>query len=277
MSHEWTVKFLEHRVADRRVLRLIQKWLKAGVSEDGQWSETKQGTPQGAVVSPLIANAYLHYAFDLWADVWRRKVAKGDVIIVRYADDLALGFQLRADAMRFLEEFKERLAKFGLELHPEKTRLIEFGRYAARDRQQRGAGKPQTFNFLGFTHYCGRRHKTDTFTVWRITAKMRMIAKLKAIKAELRRRMHDRPGVVGAWLRKVVNGYYQYHAVPGNIRQLSTFRQRINRLWYQALARRSQRARRRWETLTPLFERWIPRPKVLHPYPQVRFYAIHPS
>jgi group II intron reverse transcriptase/maturase len=277
MSHEWTVKFLEHRVADRRILRLIQKWLKAGVSEDGQWSETKQGTPQGAVVSPLLANVYLHYAFDLWADVWRRKVAKGDVIIVRYADDLALGFQLRADAVRFLEEFKERLAKFGLELHPEKTRLIEFGRYAARDRQQRGAGKPQTFNFLGFTHYCGRRLKTDTFTVWRVTAKKRMVAKLKAIKIELRRRMHDRPGVVGAWLRKVVNGYYQYHAVPGNIRQLSTFRQRINRLWYQALARRSQRARKRWETLTPLFERWIPRPKVLHPYPQVRFYAIHPS
>jgi group II intron reverse transcriptase/maturase len=277
MSHEWTVKFLEHRVADRRILRLIQKWLKAGVSEDGQWSETKQGTPQGAVVSPLIANVYLHYAFDLWADVWRRKVAKGDVIIVRYADDLALGFQLRADAMRFLEEFKERLVKFGLELHPEKTRLIEFGRYAAKDRQQRGAGKPETFNFLGFTHFCGRRHKTDTFTVWRITAKQRMVAKLKVIKAELHRRMHDRPSDVGAWLRKVVNGYYQYHAVPGNLRQLSTFRQRINRLWYQALARRSQRARRRWETRTPLFERWIPRPKVLHPYPQVRFYAIHPS
>ena len=229
------------------------------------------------VVSPLIANVYLHYVFDLWADVWRRKAAKGDVIIVRYADDLALGFQLRADAMRFLEEFKERLAKFGLELHPEKTRLIEFGRYAARDRQRRGAGKPETFTFLGFTHYCGRRHKTDTFTVWRITAKKRMVAKLKAIKVELRRRMHARPSEVGAWLRKVVNGYYQYHAVPGNIRQLSTFRQRINRLWYQVLARRSQRARKRWEALTPLFERWIPRPKVLHPYPQARFYATHPS
>jgi len=277
VSHEWMVKFLEHRVADRRIIRLIQKWLKAGVSEDGQWSETKKGTPQGAVVSPLIANVYLHYVFDLWADVWRRKAAKGDVIIVRYADDLALGFQLRADAMRFLEEFKERLAKFGLELHPEKTRLIEFGRYAARDRQRRGAGKPETFTFLGFTHYCGRRHKTDTFTVWRITAKKRMVAKLKAIKVELRCRMHARPSEVGAWLRKVVNGYYQYHAVPGNLRQLSTFRQRINRLWYQVLARRSQRARKRWEALIPLFERWIPRPKVLHPYPQARFYATHPS
>jgi RNA-directed DNA polymerase len=185
MSHEWTMKFIEHRVADRRILRLIQKWLKAGVSEDGQWLETNVGTPQGAVVSPLIANVYLHYTFDLWADAWRRKVAKGDVIIVRYADDLVMGFQQRADAVRFLEEFKERLAKFGLKLHPDKTRLIEFGRYAARDRNQRGEGKPETFTFLGFTHYCGRRHKTETFTVWRITAKMRMAAKLKAIKVEL--------------------------------------------------------------------------------------------
>jgi group II intron reverse transcriptase/maturase len=277
MSHEWTLKFIEHRVADRRILRLIRKWLKAGVSEGGQWSETKQGTPQGAVISPLLANVYLHYVFDLWVDVWRRKAAKGDVIVVRYADDLVLGFQLKADARRFLEEFRERLAQFTLELHPEKTRLIEFGRYAARDRKLRGEGKPSTFNFLGFTHYCGQRHKTGTFTVWRITAKTRMAAKLKAIKVELRRRMHARPCEVGAWLRKVVNGYYQYHAVPGNIGQLSTFRQRVNRLWYQVLARRSQRARRRWEALVPLLERWIPRPHVLHPYPEARFYAIHPS
>ena len=180
--------------------------------------------------------------------------------------------------MRFLEEFKERLAKFGLELHPEKTRLIEFGRYAARDRKQRGEGKPETFNFLGFTHYCGQRHKTGTFAVWRITAKTRMAAKLKAIKGELHRRMHDRPAKTGAWLRSVVVGYYRYHAVPGNLGQLSTFRQRVNRLlWYQALARRSQRARKRWETLVPIFERWIPRPHVLHPYPEARFYATHPS
>jgi len=277
MSHEWTIKFVEHRVADRRILRLIQKWLKAGVSEEGQWSETKQGTPQGAVISPLLANVYLHYVFDLWVDVWRRKVAKGDVIVVRYADDLVLGFQLKADATRFLQEFKERLAQFTLELHPEKTRLIEFGRYAARDRKLRGDRKPETFNFLGFTHYCGRRHKTGTFTVWRITAKTRMAATLKAIKVELRCRMHERPAKTGAWLRKVVFGYYQYHAVPGNIGQLSTFRQRVNRLWYQALARRSQRARRRWEALIPMFDRWIPRPHTLHPYPQARFYAIHPS
>jgi RNA-directed DNA polymerase len=277
MSHEWTMKFIEHRVADRRILRLIQKWLKAGVSEDGQWLETNVGTPQGAVVSPLIANVYLHYTFDLWADVWRRKVAKGDVIIVRYADDLVMGFQQRADAVRFLEEFKERLAKFGLELHPDKTRLIEFGRYAARDRNQRGEGKPETFTFLGFTHYCGRRHKTETFTVWRITAKMRMAAKLKAIKVELQRRKHDRTSQVGVWLHKVVSGYYQYHAVPGNIDQLRIFRNRVNRLWRSVLVRRSQTARKKWEKLIPVFERWIPSPYVLHPHPEARFYATHPS
>src|SRR6266403_1278278 len=203
LSHEWMMKFIEHRVADRRILRLIQKWLKAGVSEDGQWSETKLGTPQGAVVSPLIANVYLHYLFDLWADVWRKKVAKGDIIVVRYADDLVVGFQHRTEAERFLKQFRERLAKFGLELHPDKTRLIEFGRFAARDRKERGEGKPETFTFLGFTHYCGQRHKSGTFTVWRITAKKRMVAKLKAIKVELQRRMHDRMAEVGAWLRKV--------------------------------------------------------------------------
>ena len=234
------------------------------------------GTPQGAVVSPLIANVYLHYTFDLWADVWRRKMANGDVIIVRYADDLVMGFQHWADAVRFLEEFKERLAKFGLELHPDKTRLIEFGRYAARDRKQRGEGKPETFNFLGFTHYCGQRHKTETFTVWRITAKKRMVAKLKALKAELQRRKHDRTSQVGEWLRQVVTGYYQYHAVPGNIDQLRIFRQRVNRLWRNVLVRRSQRAKKKWEKFTPVLERWIP-PCVLHPYPGARFYATHSS
>jgi RNA-directed DNA polymerase len=277
LSHEWASKFIEHRVADQRILRLIRKWLKAGISEDGQWSKTDKGTPQGAVISPLIANVYLHYLFDLWADVWRRKEAKGDVIIVRYADDVVLGFQQRADAVRFLEAFKERLAKFGLALNPDKTRLIEFGRYAARDRKRRGEGKPETFNFLGFTHFCGQRHKTETFTVWRITAKKRMVAKLKAIKAELQRRKHDRTSQTGAWLRSVVTGYYQYHAVPGNIDQLRLFRQRVNRLWRGVLIRRSQRARKKWEKFVPVFDKWIPTPRVLHPYPQVRFYAIHPS
>jgi group II intron reverse transcriptase/maturase len=277
LSHEWALKFIEHRVADQRILRLIRKWLKAGVSEDGQWSETDKGTPQGSVASPLIANVYLHYLFDLWADVWRKKAAKGDVIIVRYADDVVLGFQQRADAVRFLEAFKERLAKFGLELHPDKTRLIEFGRYAARERKRRGEGKPETFNFLGFTHFCGQRHKTETFTVWRITAKKRMVAKLKAIKADLRRRKHDRTSQVGVWLRSVVTGYYQYHAVPGNLNQLRTFRHRVNRLWHNVLVRRSQTARKKWEKLTPVLERWIPPPRILHPYPDARFYATHPS
>src|SRR6516162_303575 len=277
LSHEWTMKFIEHRVADHRILRLIQKWLKAGVSEDGQWLETKAGTPQGAVASPLIANVYLHYLFDLWADVWRKKVATGDVIVVRYADDLVVGFQQRTDAERFLKEFRERLAKFGLELHPDKTRLIEFGRFAARDRKARGEGKPETFTFLGFTHYCGQRHKSGTFTVGRITAKKRMVAKLKAIKVELQRRMHDRMPEVGVWLRKVVLGYYQYHAVPGNTTQLRIFKLRVCRLWQSVLVRRSQRAKMRWKRFTPVLNRWIPPPRVLHPYPDARFYATHPS
>ena len=276
MNHEWIMKFIEHRVADRRVLRLIQKWLKAGVSEDGQWSETKLGTPQGAVISPLLANVYQHHVFDLWVEAWRKKVAKGDVIVVRYADDLVLGFQYRTEAERFLREFRERLAKFGLELHADKTRLIEFGRFAARDRKQRGQGKPETFTFLGFTHYCGQRNSNGAFIVWRITAKRRMAAKLKAIKAELQRRKHHRTTEVGAWLRKVVLGYYQYHAVPGNSTQLRIFARRVCWLWRTVLVRRSQRAQVGWDRLYPLLSRWIPRPRVLHPYPMARFAVIHP-
>jgi len=275
MSHEWTMKFVEHRVADRRILRLIQKWLKAGVSEDGQWSETKVGTPQGAVASPLLANIYLHYVFDLWVEAWRKKVATGTVVVVRYADDLVLGFENRADADRFLAEFRERVAKFGLELHADKTRLIEFGRYAARNRQRRGEGKPETFTFLGFTHFCGQL-TTGPFIVWRITAKKRMVAKLKAIKAELRFRKHHRTIEVGAWLRKVVLGYYQYHAVPGNTGQLRVFMCRVRWLWRGVLIRRSQRARVKWDRLNPILERWIPIPRVLHPYPDSRFAATHP-
>jgi hypothetical protein len=269
------MKFVEHRVADRRILRLIQKWLKAGVSEDGQWSETKVGTPQGAVASPLLANIYLHYVFDLWVEAWRKKVATGTVVVVRYADDLVLGFENRADADRFLAEFRERLAKFGLELHANKTRLIEFGRYAARNRQRRGEGKPETFTFLGFTHFCGQL-TTGPFIVWRITAKKRMVAKLKAIKAELRLRKHHRTIEVGAWLRKVVLGYYQYHAVPGNTGQLSIFMCRVRWLWRGVLIRRSQRARMKWDRLNSISDRWIPIPRVLHPYPDSRFAATHP-
>lgn len=275
MDHEWTMKFIEHRVADNRVLRLIRKWLKAGVSEEGEWSETKVGTPQGAVISPLLANAYLHYVFDLWAEAWREKVAKGDMIVVRYADDLVAGFQHRAEAERFLKEFRERLAKFGLEIHPEKTRLIEFGRFAAVNREQRGAGKPETFTFLGFTHYCGKSPKGH-FVVGRRTAAKRMRAKLQAIKQELRRNMHEPVSAVGQWLERVVEGYYRYHAVPGNIATLGTFRERLCELWRQALRRRSQRRRPGWDRLRPIFERWIPRPRVLHPYPDVRFDATHP-
>jgi RNA-directed DNA polymerase len=230
MSHEWTVKFVQHRVGDPRILRLIQKWLKAGVSEDGQWSETKVGTPQGAVISPLLANIYLHYVFDLWIEVWRRKVAKGDVIVVRYADDLVVGFEHRAEAERFLEEFRERLSKFGLELNSEKTRLIEFGRFAAQTRERRGEGKPETFTFLGLTHYCGKL-QNGTFTVWRETANKRMVAKLQSIRLELRRRRHEPIARVGEWLGKVTKGYYLYHAVPGNMRQLNVFRYRLARLW----------------------------------------------
>src|SRR6266540_2383165 len=247
MSHEWTIKFVEHRVADRRILRLIQKWMKAGVLEEGQWSETKVGTPQGSVASPLLANIYLHYVFDLWVEAWRRRVAKGDVVVVRYADDLVVGFENRAEAERFLEEFRERLAKFGLELHADKTRLIEFGRYAARDRKQRGEGKPETFTFLGFTHYCGKRRSNGSFIVWRETAKKRMVAKLHAIKAELRRRKHEPSALVGEWLKKVTLGYYQYHAVPGNLDRLRVFMHRLRRLWRAILVRRSQRGQVSWQ------------------------------
>jgi RNA-directed DNA polymerase len=263
-------------VADRRILRLIQKWLKAGVSEDGQWSETKVGTAQGSVVSPLLANVYLHYLFDLWVEAWRKKVAKGDVIVVRYADDMVLGFENRADAERFLEAFRERLAKFGLELHADKTRLIEFGRFAARNRKQRGQGKPETFTFLGFTHYCGERRTTGTFIVRRKTAKKRMAAKLRLIKAELRYRMHEPVASVGEWLQKVVAGYYRYHAIPGNLDQLRVFGQRLRRRWRLILGRRSQKGMLPWDRLTPIFDRWIPVPRVLHPYPRKRFLATHP-
>src|SRR3989441_2690185 len=276
MSHEWTTKFVEHRVADRRILRLIQKWLKAGVSEDGQWSESKVGTPQGAVVSPLLANVYLHYVFDLWIEAWRQKVATGDVIVVRYADDLVVGFENRMEAERFLKAFRDRLAKFGLELHLEKTRLIEFGRFAARDREKRGEGKPETFTFLGFTHYCGKRRSNGSFIVRRKTVRKRMVAKLRVIYAELRHRMHEPIAVVGAWVKKVVAGYYRYHAVPGNLDQLRVFGRRLRRLWHRVLCRRSQKGALPWDRVTPIFDRWIPVPRVLHPYPTQRFFASHP-
>jgi RNA-directed DNA polymerase len=275
MSHEWTMKFMAHRIADNRVLRLIQKWLKAGVSEEGEWSETTAGTPQGAVISPLLANVYLHYVFDLWIEVWRQKVASGEVVVVRYVDDLVVGFQHRNDAERFLAEFKERLASFALELHPDKTRLIEFGRFAQVNRQRRGEGKAATFTFLGFTHYCATNSK-GYFVVGRTTQPKRMQATLRKIKAVLRERMHERVNVVVQWLKRVVEGYYRYHAVPGNTATLGRFRDRLCDLWRSMLGRRSQRSRPSWKRIRPTFERWLPRPRVLHPYPDVRFDATHP-
>jgi len=275
LSHEWMVRFLEHRIADQRILRLIQKWLKAGVSEDGEWSETTIGTPQGAVVSPLLANIYLHYVFDLWVEAWRKKEANGDVVVVRFADDLVVGFQHRAEAERFLQEFAERLAKFGLELHPDKTRLIEFGRFAQANRQARGEGKPESFAFLGFTHSCGINSK-GRFTIWRQTVRKRLEAKLQQVKQTLQRRMHEPVSLVGEWLGRVLRGYYQYHAVPGNQASLFKFRERVSRYWWQTLNRRSQKGRVLAERMNRLFQRWLPRPSVLHPYPNVRFDARYP-
>jgi group II intron reverse transcriptase/maturase len=275
MSHEWTMQFVQHRVADNRILRLIQKWLKAGVLEEGEWKETAMGTPQGAVISPLLANVYLHYVFDLWVEAWRKKVARGQVVVVRYADDLVVGFQNKADAERFLREFGERLAKFGLEVHPEKTRLLEFGRFAAVDRRKRGEKKPETFTFLGFVHQCGTSPR-GLFMVWRQTANKRMVAKLKQIKQTLRRRMHEPLGQIGTWLRSVSQGFYQYHAVPGNLRAMNTFRHRLRRLWRSTLRHRSQRPNVGWHRIGPLFDRWLPAPRVLHPYPAERFDATHP-
>jgi group II intron reverse transcriptase/maturase len=276
VDHEWMLRFLQHRIADRRILRLIQKWLKAGVSEDGDWSETKVGTPQGAVVSPLLANIYLHYVFDLWVEAWRKKCASGDVIVIRYVDDTVMGFENRADAERFLENLGERMRKFGLELHPDKTRLIEFGRRAERRRRQRGEMKPETFDFLGFTHVCGKTSKKGYFMVLRKTAGKRMRAKLRQIKQLLLARKHDPVQRTGEWLRSVVQGYFNYHAVPGNGRSMGKFREQVARYWRLALRRRSQKTRMTWDRFRPLAQRWIPVQRVLHPFPRERFDAIHP-
>jgi len=275
LSHEWTMRFIQHRVADKRIHRLIQKWLKAGISEDGEWSETKVGTPQGAVVSPLLANVYLHYAFDLWLEVWRKKVAKGKVMAIRYADDLVVGFERRDEAERFLKEFGERLAKFGLELHPEKTRRIEFGPNAARDRRARREGKPESFTFLGFAHSCGTTRQ-GYFQIRRQTARKRLEAKLQNIKQTLRSRMHEPVPKVGEWLERVLNGHYQYFGVPGNWASLGLFRERIARYWGRDLGRRSQTGKVSAIRLGRLFRRWLPRPKVVHPYPEQRFAVTHP-
>jgi RNA-directed DNA polymerase len=275
LSHDWLLKFVQHRVADRRILRLIQKWLKAGVMEEGEWKSTEMGTPQGSVISPLLANIYLHYVLDLWVDVWRKKCARGDVVVVRYADDNVLGFQHLNDADRFLTEFRERLAKFGLELHPDKTRRIEFGRFAEQNRKQRGEGKPEAFDFLGFTHISGK-DRNGSYAVKRKTISKRMRAKLLEIKQQLRRRMHEPVAQTGQWLRSIVQGYFNYHAVPGNTDSLSAFRYRVIRLWRTMLIHRGQKHQLTWARMQKLADRWIPRPRVLHPYPRVRFDATHP-
>ena len=276
LSHEWLVKFIEHRVADRRILRLCRKWLRAGVSEEGEWSRTEVGVPQGSVVSPLLSNIFLHYVFDLWVRHWRRHHATGDMIVVRFADDAVLGFEHRTDAERFLAEWQDRMRKFGLELHPDKTRLIEFGRDAAEHRKQRGEGKPEVFDFLGFTHICGKTRKTGRFIVKRKTIPKRLSAKLGELKGELRRRWHQAVAEVGAWLRSVVQGNFNYHAVPGNMDSLNSFRAQVIWRWYRALRRRSQRDRMTWERFWPLVDRWIPSAKILHPHPSLRFDARYP-
>ena len=275
LDKTWLIKFVEHRVADPRILRLIQKWLKAGVMEDGKWSETKTGTPQGSVISPTLANIYLHYAFDLWVNAWRKKWAQGEVVVIRYADDTVLGFQHQAEADRFLENLRKRLEKFGLELHPEKTRRIEFGRFAEPNRERRGEGKPETFDFLGFTHISGKNSKGH-FTVRRRTIRKRMRSKLRQIKQQLRERMHDPVPQTGEWLKSVVQGYFNYHAVPGNMESLNVFRHRVTRLWRRVLLRRGGKRRPNWARLHRLGEHWLPTPCVLHPYPEVRFAASHP-
>ena len=277
LQHDWLVRFVEHRIGDKRVVRLIQKWLKAGVVEDGKWFQAEEGSPQGSVISPILANLYLHYVLDLWAKAWRKKEARGEMIIVRYADDGVLGFERRKDAERFLEQLRERLRKFGLELHPEKTRLIEFGRYATERREQRGEGKPETFNFLGFTHICGTSHKTGYFTVHRRTIGKRMVAKLKDIRAKLRERMHETPATTGKWLGQVVRGYFQYHAIPGNWARLKAFRNGVQRIWFQTLRRRSQRSRLTWQRFREGLGSLLPPIQILQPYPSVRFDAKYPN
>jgi group II intron reverse transcriptase/maturase len=272
LDRGWLERFLEHRIADKRVLRLIQKWLRAGVIEDGEWSSTEAGTAQGASVSPLLSNVYLHYVFDLWADQWRQRNARGDVVLSRFADDYVAGFEHREDAERFLADLRDRFAEFGLELHPEKTRLIEFGRFAAENRARRGDRKPETFEFLGFTHMCAKT-RNGRFKLKRVTSKKKMRAKLASVKTEIRRRWHHSIPEQGRWLASVLAGHYRYYAVPDNIRALQAFREAIIRRWLKALRRRSQRSRVTWERMRRIAERWLPLPRIQHPWPTTRFDA----
>jgi RNA-directed DNA polymerase len=275
VSQSWLERFLKHRIGDKRILRLIRKWLKVGVLEDGIVTVSDTGTGQGSVISPMLANVYLHYAIDLWAARWRRREATGDMIIVRYADDIVIGFEREADARRFWEALRERLEEFSLSLHPEKTRLIEFGRLAAVKRARRGLGKPETFNFLGFTFIAGRNTR-GKFQLCRKTRRDRMQVKFKEIKEELRRRRHQPIPQQGAWLKQVVAGFFAYHAVPTNSRALRAFRSGVETLWWRSLRRRGQRDRTTWERMRKLAEEWLPEPRILHPWPSVRFAVKYP-
>lgn len=273
ISHDWLVKFVQHRIGDKRIISLIQKWLKAGVLEEGQWTLSEDGTPQGGIVSPVLANIYLHYAFDLWAHQWRKRKARGDVIIVRYADDFVVGFEHRAEAEQFQKELAERLAEFNLELNEQKTRLIEFGRFAAANRAKRGEGKPETFDFLGFTHICGVTSK-GRFTVRRKTMRKRFQGKLKEIKRKLRLRMHWPVPEQGKWLRSVLRGHYQYYGVPLNSIMLKNFHYQVKRLWRQSLSRRSQKGYVTWERMDRLTRKWLPNPRIYHPFPSQRLRVL---
>jgi RNA-directed DNA polymerase len=269
IDHGWMMRFLAHRIADRRLLRLIEKWLKAGVIEDGVRKASERGTPQGAVISPLLANIYLHYVFDLWAHRWRGQHAKGDVIVIRYADDTIVGFQYEGEARTFLSALQDRLRQFGLTENPQKTRLIEFGRFAELRRQRRGLGRPETFDFLGFTHCCSKTRQ-GYFKILRLTMKKRIRATLAAIRVKLKRKLHDPVAQVGHWLKRVVQGYFNYHAVPDNLRRLQGFRDEVCRAWLQSLRRRSQRHRMTWVRFQRLIDRYVPRCRQQHPYPSQR-------
>jgi group II intron reverse transcriptase/maturase len=274
LKHAWLMQFIEHRVADKRIVRLIQKWLSAGVLEDGKRIQSEVGTVQGGSVSPLLANIYLHYVFDLWVQRWRQKQARGDVIVVRFADDFVVGFEHRVEAERFLHELRERFACFGLELHPEKTRLIEFGRYARSNREKRGdRGAPDSFNFLGFTHSCGKTRKGG-FTVLRQTMRKRWQAKLRDVKAQLKRRMHEPIPTVGKYLRSVVLGHVRYYGVPMNGPAIGAFRGAVGRVWWRVLRRRSQGNHLPWRRMAPLIATWLPPARICHPYPLVRLGVI---
>jgi group II intron reverse transcriptase/maturase len=275
IDHSWLVTFLEHRIGDRRILRLIRKWLRAGVSEEGEWSKTTAGVPQGSVISPLLSNVFLHYVFDLWIEWWRRNRCRGDVVVVRFADDFVIGFQHQDEATACLEELRTRFAKFGLRLHEGKTRLIEFGRFATERRQKRGEGRPETFAFLGFTHMCAKTRKQGWFTIHRFSLAKRMRAKLQEIKADLRKRMHHPLGERARWLRSVVQGWLNYHAVPGNSNRIERFVDEVTRLWLKVIRRRSQRGRNgwTWERMQRFARKHLPRPRILHPYPHQRFRA----